>query len=206
MTARTCSASIGRMTNQEKIVRIACEGAGKLALDDLLPFQGELKSLAEEDFMRLRDRILANGFTSPIHVWRNEGKNFILDGHQRVRTLSEMRKLGYAVPTLPVDYIEAESYRKAKDVLLSHASQFGRVERDGLYEFVIDAGIDPGALAGFRLPEIDLPSFNAEFFHDGILDGEAATGAKELGSDGFSAFDHKCPRCGFEFDDGEAKE
>jgi hypothetical protein len=181
-------------------IRIACDGASTSQISELIPFQGELKSLSTEDYGRLKQKILQNGFTAPIHVWKNENKLFLLDGHQRVRTLEGMRNEGYEIPPIPIDFIYAETYHRAKDILLAHASQYGKFERQGLYEFVMDANIDITKLMSeFRIPEVDLPSFNAEFFMDGIT-GSDATGSKELGIENFSDFNHKCPRCGFEFD------
>lgn len=75
-----------------KTINIACITRDALPLDDLVPFQGSLKSLSKEDFAKLRREIVDTGFAFPIFVWQNEGSNFIIGGHQRVRTLLEMRK------------------------------------------------------------------------------------------------------------------
>lgn len=185
----------------EMRVRIACEGASTALISDLVPFQGELKSLSTEDYGRLKQKILQNGFTAPVHIWKNEDKLFMLDGHQRIRTMEAMQKEGYEIPPIPVDFIHAETYHRAKDILLSHASQYGKFDRQGLYEFISDANIDVEKLMkDFRIPEVDMPSFNAEYFLDGISGVTNAIGSSELNSSEFSNFDNKCPRCGFEFD------
>jgi len=189
----------------ENKIKISCSGAATLLYSDLEPFQGELKSLSTENFQKLRKEILELGFSEPVSVWRSEGKNFILNGHQRVRTVKQMiEQDGFICDPLPVSWIEADSYHQAKRKVLALTSQYGQVERQGLYEFMTEAQISPGEFAeSFRLPELDIPSFNAEFFMDDVTgsDGKQKEGAKELSEDGFSQFDHKCPRCGFEFDE-----
>lgn len=151
---------------KEKI-RIKCQGALALEVDELTEFQGELKSLDVIDYEKLKNEILTNGFSFPVAVWRSEGQNFILDGHQRIRTIRQMIEEGHLCPALPVVVVEADSRQQAKHKLLAAASQYGQVQDQGLYEFVADAQISADALVeSFRLPEIDMPKFIAEHFVD----------------------------------------
>lgn len=210
-----------------KTIRIACDVRDAVALDDLVPFQGALKSLAQEDYERLKKEILETGFAFPIHVWTSPEKvQNILGGHQRVFVLKKMREEGYLIPAVPVIRVLADNLKQAKRRVLQDISQYGRVEKKGLFDFMMgDAGLGPGELAAdFRLPDINLIDFNAEFFldsvtgappADGMSDhapgcepggsgergpGEPKTGSTEYGAEDFASFNHKCPRCGFEFD------
>jgi hypothetical protein len=148
-------------------IKIKCKGAATLDPAKLLEFQGELKSLTNDDYLRLRKQIVEAGFSEPISVWKSGNKNYILNGHQRLRTVQKMIEEGWECPPLPISIIEAKNRVEAKKKLLAFTSQYGKVESQGLYEFVMDAQIAPDDLyTNFRLPEIDLPSFTEEFFID----------------------------------------
>lgn len=153
---------------KKEAVEISCKGERLARLDELCEFQGELKSLSKADYEKLKSNLLDLGFSEPISIWENNGKKNILNGHQRVRALLSMRKEGYTVPDLvPINTVEAKDEREAKKKVLSLASQFGKVEKDGLYEFMTQNQITmPEIESEFRFPEIDISKFNAEFFYD----------------------------------------
>lgn len=164
-----------------KQINIAANTQDHLPLTDLVEFQGELKSLSKENYGRLAASIERDGFIAAIHVWRSpeDGRNYVLDGHQRLRTVRQMvASNAYTCPVLPVVYVNADSRLEAKKKLLAMASQFGRVEPQGLYEFMTDIDMDTSQLfANYHFPEIDADAFKAEFFgeHDPYgADGDAA--------------------------------
>lgn len=150
-------------------IRIACTGADSVPLQSIFPFQGDLKSLSPINYEKLKQQILEHGFTSPFHLWhdRDADKTWCLDGHQRLRVLMRLKQDGYLIPDLPVDYIAARSEKEAKQILLAHASQYGNVDSQGLYEFIskADIGIDE-MMQSSSFPEIDLDAFKAEFLDD----------------------------------------
>lgn len=154
-----------------KPVRIACDTKDHLPIESLTPIQGDLKSLSEGDYTKLRQEILDTGFAFPIYVWRSpEGVNYIVAGHQRHRTLTKMKADGHEVPAIPVVYIEADSMKQAKRRVLQDVSQYGQVEGSGLHEFMIGAEMDfPELEESFRFPEIDLDSFKMEFIDDNTV-------------------------------------
>lgn len=163
----------------KQTVRITCKGSSTASIDSLVEFQGNLKELTTENYKKMKKQIEQLGFSDPIAVWRDDGQLKILGGHQRTRTLKIMRNEGWIVPDVPINEIEAKDEKEAKRKVLAMASQYGEVTSQGLYEFVVDAGIDPGELAsGFTLPEIDLPLFNQEYFFDDV------TGNEPVKSDG----------------------
>jgi hypothetical protein len=72
---------------------------------------------------------------------------------------------GYSCPKLPCSIVEAKNKKEAKMKLLAAASQFGKVEGEGLYEFMTEAGITFEELQeSFNFPEIEMPDFYKEFF------------------------------------------
>ena len=150
----------------EKVVRIACEGAAELNLDDLTPIQDDLKELSVENYQKLRGDILNLGFSEPISIWAHDNANLILNGHQRYFALKHMRDMeGYSVPPIPVSWVEADNLEEAQLKILSLTSNFGEVTPEGLYKFMNKAKIPLERVkASFRLPEINMPLFEEEFF------------------------------------------
>lgn len=146
-------------------ITIACEGAKSIALEHLEHFQGDLKDLSQENYERLKREILERGFSEPISVWRHKGKLWILNGHQRVRTLRAMQDDGYVIPPLPVSIIHAKDEQEARLKVLALTSQYGEMTRQGLYEFMETGGVAiDQVVSSFRFPEIDFPKFMAEFY------------------------------------------
>lgn len=147
----------------EKVVEIKCSTGTALDIENIHPFQGDLKKLSKVNEDRLKKKILELGFSEPMSVWEHEGKNYILNGHQRLSVLRAMRKSGYTVPEIPVAMVEAKDIKEAKKKVLSLTSQFGEITEEGLFNFMNDSEIDFKDLDGFRLPEINLEKFADEF-------------------------------------------
>ena len=100
-------------------LKIACESARTLPFSEMTEFQGELKSLSKEDYEKLRRQLETSGYSFPISIWKApDGLNYILDGHQRLRTIKAMAADGWEIPDLPVSYTEASTYKEAKQKLL----------------------------------------------------------------------------------------
>lgn len=149
-----------------KQIRVECEGATTVPYQKLLPLQGNLKSLSKQDYERLRDEIVADGFSEPISAWKTKKGLLVLNGHQRLRTVKNMvEKEGYKCPEIPISLVKAKDEKQARRKLLSMASQYGKVEKDGLYEFIHESDMQvEDVIANFRLPEIDLQKFADEYF------------------------------------------
>lgn len=194
------------MANKSEIktIRIACEGAGTIKIDELIPMQGELKVLSEESYQRLRMSIIELGFSFPVQAWKDKKKTYILDAHQRVATIKRMRdEEGYKIPPIPVSWVSAISRAEAAKKLLAAASQYGEVTYEGLHEFMKEFNIDMTKLmTEFQFPEINFTQFEQSFFPDEkTVSFTTKAGSKELGSEEFEDFQHKCPKCGFHFDE-----
>lgn len=154
-----------------KEIQIRCEGAATVELTDLNQFQGELKSLSVESYEKLKKEIVETGFAYPFNVWIDKAndneKLYILDGHQRFRTLSRLIADGWKVPKVPVNWVHADDYQQAKRRVLQGTSQYGKIQGQGLYEFMADAKMDIAELeARFDLPDMKMIDFKLEFFDD----------------------------------------
>lgn len=134
---------------------------------DLLDFQGDLKSLSRSAFQKLRKEILELGFAEPVTVWkRSNGQLYILNGHQRVRVVRQLiEQEGMVCPLLPISYAEPKDEKEAKKMVLALTSQYGKIDDEGLYEFVTSAGIDPKDITeSFRFPDLKLDKWVDSYF------------------------------------------
>lgn len=147
-------------------IRISCEVQRTLPLEVLTPLQGNLKTLSVENFEKLKKSILTNGFSFPFFVWADGGPPaYLLDGHQRLRVLSTLKQQGYQLPPeFPVVYIAAADLKHAKQKLLLATSAYGKMEAQGLYEFLSGAEIPIEiAFDQFEPPLVDVDKFRAEY-------------------------------------------
>lgn len=173
-------------------IKISCQGNQTVGIDELNDLQGNLKDLSEENYIKLRNSITQYGFSFPILMWiDSEGKKWIIDAHQRRRTLLKMREEGWTIPPLPADIIEASSKSEAKRKLLLLNSRYGKVDLQGYEEFIHEPGaeIDEASMEDFlAIPELegwDEPAGN----NKELTSGNTPSEIKEV----------KCPDCGREF-------
>lgn len=144
-----------------KIIKIAVEGKTTLPLESLEPFQGALKITGKEDYEKFRNNMLKFGFSFVIHVWQSQGKNYIIDGHQRLSLLKQMKETeGYEIPHLPVALVQADTYKEAKKKILAGTSQYGKMTPQSLLEFAkineipIDDIIGEYVFSDFEVPDL----------------------------------------------------
>lgn len=144
-------------------VMIACKGVGIVGLADFDEFQGELKKLPEENYVKLKKSLLDLGFSSPFHLWRSpaDGRWKTIDGHQRRRALERMRDEGAFVPShYPYVEVMAPDEQTAKKKILALVAQYGQLDQEGLREFATGAGIEFKFIEEhYEFPEVDLPAF-----------------------------------------------
>lgn len=184
----------------DKPIRIACQGAGTVELDELTEFQGNLKRLTDEAYQKLRLMILELGFSFPVQAWKHRNKIFILDAHQRVATLKRMRdEEGFQIPPLPVVWIEAANEKEAARKVLAATSQYGEVTPDGLHDFMGKFDIDITSMVGaFKFPEVNLEKFQLTYFPEPKTVSFEVT-PKTPGDDieEPESDEHNCPKCGY---------
>lgn len=122
-----------------------------LDVDDLTPLQGNLKKLSDENFNKLRKSLIEKGFQFTVHVWEQSGTTYIIDGHQRIHVMQQLRKAGWDVPKIPCAFVTAKTYSEAKELILYAVSQYGKLDKEGFDDFTSGEDFDFG--------EFDFPDF-----------------------------------------------
>ena len=163
-------------------------------LDRLRPYEKNARTHSAEQIAQIAASIQEFGFTNPILV---DGADGILAGHGRLAAAKDM---GLAeVPVIVLDHLSA-------------AQQRAYILADN--QLALNAGWDMELLqqeiVGLNLADFDLSLLG--FDEDriaGLLDPEGIDreesapkdhkGSEEYGEEDFSEFEHKCPRCNFEF-------
>lgn len=132
-------------------IKISCETQDYLPLEELTEFQGELKKRDDEDVRKMIESIKKYGFAIPFFVWKNKGKNYIFDGHGRKLALQILDTRGYLIPPLPVIYVgnDIKNEKDARDLLLRINSQYGKMSKESVLEFIGNYDID---VSNFELP------------------------------------------------------
>lgn len=165
-------------------IKITCKGSSYIDWKELKSFQGNLKNITSHNLNKLKASIIHYGFTAPIFTWN---KN-ILDGHQRLKALTELSK-EYEIPAIPIVEIYAETEKEAREKLLRIASQYGEFTIEGIDEYLKTSGINPDSLGSVRFNQAELV-----YPPDGIFmmnpDGNMGE-YKELEDKEFC-----CPACG----------
>lgn len=188
-------------------VRITCKTNETLPLDKLGEFQGDLKLFTDKSYSKLRNSILKHGFTAPFFIWKKGDDNFLLDGHQRKKTLEIMRDSeNYEIPTdYPVVYIDAETEREAKEKLLVITSQYGKMQKEGLVNFMEEFDFKLEDIEDtVQFPEFTLGSL--ENFGEQVEGGDTEEDAAETEVEGEEekvkrkiTVEVACPNCGHRF-------
>lgn len=145
------------MAKKKIEIRVRCTGAAEMALSELTPLQGQLKTLTKESFEKLKQSLSESGFLFPFFVWRAGTKNYYIDGHQRDRVLRELAKdKSYVLPAkYPVAFIEAADKKAAARALLLQSSRYGRISDNTLADFVDEFALDFEELATLvELPDV----------------------------------------------------
>ncbi len=175
----------------DKIIKVTCEAADTAPVDELQHFQGNLKTLRKEEAELIRASIVEHGFSFPVFVWKSpKGAKKLIDGHQRAFVLKEMVREGWQMSGgVPVAWIHAASEKEAKKKVMLAAGRYAKIDQEGMYEFIEEAGIDFDEL----MKTIDLPDFNekafkANFYLEGIEQPEFDENIETK---------NKCPKCGY---------
>jgi hypothetical protein len=185
MTTETTKERAPRRKIAGKTLEITVKGSQTLPLEKLEPFQGSLKHLERTEYEALRKTLGDFGFSFVVHVWKDKGKFFIIDGHQRVFTLNQMKAIeGWTIPEIPVAVVEAESYAEAKRKVLAAASQYGKLTKDSLAQFMRENDIPyEDMVSNFHFPEVDFSQLAATFVSptDGSIPAPADIGSPNTG-------------------------
>jgi hypothetical protein len=133
-------------------IRVTCKVADTLPYDQIEPLQGILKKRTEEQLDKICRSIIKHGWAFPEFIWKHEEHNYCIDGHGRQEAIPILVEKGYAIPLIPVVYIEAKDRSEAKELLLKCISKYGTVTEEGFAAF-LDFNCD---FIDFEIPEIYL--------------------------------------------------
>ncbi len=168
-----------------KTIKITVEGKETLPLEKLLPFQGSLKHIEKTEYESLRKTLIDFGFSFVVHVWKDKSKYHIIDGHQRIFTLNQMKKIeGWEVPDLPVALVKAASFAEAKRKVLAAASSYGKVTQDSLTNYLKENDIQfDEIVANFHFPEVDFSNLAEQFLENSASNGAVSEPPPEANSE-----------------------
>lgn len=132
-------------------IKINCDTKDYLNYTDIVPFQGDLKTVDDSAVDKLVKSIKKYGICFPTFIWKHEGKNYIFDGHTRLKAYNKLDTLGFLIPPLPVVYVgeDIDNERDARDLLLRLNSSYGKMSKESVLEFIGDFDID---VTNFELP------------------------------------------------------
>lgn len=154
--------------------------------DELVPIQGNLKSLTDKNYEKLKHKLISLKFSEPIGIWKSDGCLYILSGTQRWRTVKTMvEKEGYEPPDLPCFVVEAADRTEAKNKILSLCCQYGEINELELYEFMQDIEWDAKEFTTLNIPKLDTDSF--------------IEGLKSMEKPKRRRYQRICPKCGHIF-------
>lgn len=118
------------------------------------PLQGNLKTLSDKNYQKLKNVLVKRGFRVPLFVWKEmlwdksdsdpsnpdfentEGYRYwLMDGHGRQKLMIQEDMQPYEVPYV---LIEADTLKEAKAILLEVTSQYQTITKKGFEEFTGD--------------------------------------------------------------------
>lgn len=172
----------------------------RLPISYLTPLQGNLKTLSDEAYGKLKKSILKHGFQFPIFIWENfdDGITYIIDGHMRYNVLMRMKEDGYTIPQLPVVIIEAKDIQDAKEKLVAAASQYGKFDEKGVAEFFSSFDVPPLDIA--EIPWLSQPIIeDIQEFPQQTTTVRSHERSLDVDLNAFEKFEHQCPKCGHEW-------
>jgi DNA modification methylase len=141
-------------------MNITCTTADTLDIADLTEFQSDIKRRSFNDIEKILLSFDRLGFSFPFYVWRNEKKNYILDGHGRLAALKYLREQkGEVIPPLPVVYVDAEDEKQAKEKLLQCNARYGIFSLPKVKDWLGSFDFDPTKI---KIPDLSLTTITKE--------------------------------------------
>lgn len=192
-------------------ILVKVESAENMSIYDMKEFQrlengDELKTLSDDHYEKFKENILENGIFVPFQIWKHNGENYIIDGHQRWKTLRRMRGEGFEIPEVPVSIVEADTMEEAKQKLIYQNTTYGKMNEDRLKRIALESKLQvKEILANYVNPIIDNKKILKDI--DKIIEKAKETindtGDKKDDADttknGKSKIVHECPECGCKF-------
>jgi len=177
-----------------KKIKITCTGTKNINYKKFTDLQGGLGELPDQNREKLKNSILKYGFSFPVFCWKNSGKLFIIDAHQRIKVLQQLEDEGYLIPDLPACFIDAKNTQEAKEKILLQISQYKIISDESFYEFIKDSNLETN-FSTLKLlldiPDIDFKKIEETYINPTNKDREI--------SEESLLTEHKCPKCGYEW-------
>ena len=164
----------------------------RMPLAMLLPADYNPRKISERAMKGLRASLERFGELGGIVFNRRTGR--LVGDHQRVKALAAMGVEDAEVRVVDLPVAE----EKAANLALNHPGIGGEWD-DALLAVVLDEVQRDLPTAFDELQLGDIIGAPSALTHDGENDGDESS-TEEVDVDGFD-LDHKCPRCGFEFND-----
>jgi DNA modification methylase len=134
----------------------------------------DYKISSEENLTKLENSLTTNHFIDPFKIWfdEKESKMFILDGHRKQLALTNIETRGSKIPErLPAVFIECKNIKDAAKLVLAYDSIYGKVNNEGLKDYLSLFEIDYSEIAEFtNIPELDASYLNTAEFDEKELD------------------------------------
>ena len=160
-------------------------------LDRLVPYERNARTHSAEQVAQISASIQEFGFTNPILVASDNG---IIAGHGRLQAARELAM--DTVPVVVLDHLtpaQRRAYVLADNKLALNAGW----DDDLLAEEITALHLEDFKLSTLGWSDSDIADMlDPEGINEPAKEYE---GSQEYGEDEFSEFEHKCPRCGFEF-------
>lgn len=122
-------------------LRVTCKSKECISIERLTEYQGNLAEMSTANYEKLKGAFQKYGICFALTVWKHKGKNYIIDGTGRFRTLMKMREDGFDIPALPVVETECKDEAEAKRKILLGRSEFHKTSEEGLMEFLSEASL-----------------------------------------------------------------
>lgn len=156
-------------------------------IEKVRPYEANPRKIPPEAIEKVANSIREFGFRQPIVTDKDY---VIIAGHTRFQAAKALGLKQVPVHVANMTEEQARAYRIADNKTNEFASwdsMFLKSELDKLAQADFDLG-----LTGFGAAELEKALKTSE---------EKTPGSREFTSDDFDKFKHKCPRCGFEYDE-----
>jgi ParB-like chromosome segregation protein Spo0J len=155
----------------------------KISIDQLIPDPNNARKHSAKNLMAIKGSLTKFGQQKPIVI---SEKNIIVAGNGTVEAAKE---LGWKEISAVITSLDS-----------FHQSAFALADNKTAELAEWDDEILEQTLAQLDLGGFDIHSVGFDGIDLPDSDKIEVTGSKELDESEFSEFDHKCPKCGFEFD------